>query len=165
MVVTYFGLGSNIGCRKRFLRKAKEKLQRVKDVNILKCSSFYFSEPIGGIPQPWFINGAIKAETALGAKELLRTCKEIENKLGRKKSKDLGPRIIDIDLLLFGNEVIKNADLKVPHPEIHLRKFVLLPLLELDKDLTHPEFDKSLKEYMDKLKEGGKVIKSVKKGF
>lgn len=165
MVNAFVGFGSNIGWREENLRVAKEKIQKFSELNLLKSSSLYFSEPVGGVNQPWFLNSAIELATTLDAEEIYEICKEVEEKLGRKETKNLGPRIIDIDLLLVGNMILDDPELKIPHPSLHKRKFVLLPLLELNNDLVHPKLDKPLAELLDQLDEEKRVVKSVKKRF
>lgn len=165
MVVTYIGFGSNIGCKEKNLRRAKEKLRGYSHLTFKKGSSFYFSEPVGNPNQPWFINCAARLITDLEAGEIFGICKDIEGSLGRKKSKKSGPRIIDLDILLVGNQVLQTPNLQLPHPELHKRKFVLLPLLELNEELRHPGLEKSLKNILNQMDQEKKVVKSAKKGF
>ncbi len=165
MVVTYIGFGSNIGWREKNLKRAKEKLLDYSHLTLEKGSSFYFSEPVGNSNQPWFINCAVQLITDLEAREIYGICKDIEESLGRKKSKMFGPRIIDLDLLLVGDQVLDTPNLQLPHPELHKRKFVLLPLLELNEELRHPGLEKPLEKILNQMNQEKKVVKSAKKGF
>jgi 2-amino-4-hydroxy-6-hydroxymethyldihydropteridine diphosphokinase len=134
---TYLSLGSNVGDRARNLRDAIAALGRA-GVHIVRVSSLYETEPVDYLDQAWFLNMAIQAETELGALELLRALRQIETQMGSKKLIAKGPRLIDMDILLYGDQVIDTPELQVPHPRMHLRRFVLEPLAEIAPNARHP---------------------------
>ena len=135
------GLGSNLGDREATLREALARLGEEEGVSVLAVSSFRETEPVGKVDQPNFVNAAAALETSLEARELLDRLLEVERGLGRDRGAEerWGPRTIDLDLLLFGEETIAEPGLTVPHPRLAERAFVLEPLLELDPDLTLPD--------------------------
>ncbi|MFP5298231.1 MAG: 2-amino-4-hydroxy-6-hydroxymethyldihydropteridine diphosphokinase [Actinomycetota bacterium] len=139
MTVAFIGIGSNVGDRVLFVRRAVDELEDTPGTQATKISSLYETAPIGGPPQRSFVNAVARIETGLGPRELLNVCKDIERKLGRDAS-DIrwGPRIIDLDVLLYGDEKVSEPDLEIPHPRLKERRFVLVPLLEIDPDLTDP---------------------------
>lgn len=136
MTVAYIGLGSNLGDRLANLRRAVVALDS-GDISVRKMSSVYETDPVGP-PQPDFLNAVCEVDTPLSAPELLKRLKSIEVDLGREARERWGPREIDLDLLLYGNEVINDPELKVPHQELTRRSFVLVPLLEVAPDLRLP---------------------------
>jgi 2-amino-4-hydroxy-6-hydroxymethyldihydropteridine diphosphokinase len=133
----YLSLGSNIGDREKNLRTAIDELPHA-GVAIAKVSSFYETEPVDLREQPWFLNCVVQAETHFDAFMLFRALREIETKMGSKKLVAKGPRLIDMDILLYGSETIDTPELQVPHPRMHLRRFVLVPLAEIAAEVTHP---------------------------
>ncbi|MBI3858969.1 MAG: 2-amino-4-hydroxy-6-hydroxymethyldihydropteridine diphosphokinase [Thaumarchaeota archaeon] len=141
MVDVFIGLGSNVGDREGNLRKAIELLN--EKMKLVKVSSMYETEPMYLKNQAWFVNCVAKLETDLTPKELLVYLEDIERKLGRQKSVRYGPRSIDLDILFYGNEVVEESDLKIPHPRIHERRFVLVPFVEIEPDHVHPIYGKS----------------------
>jgi len=138
----YLSLGSNIGDRAQNLRAATDELPHA-GVAVKKVSSFYETEPVDFREQPWFLNCAVEAETHFDAIMLLQALREIETKMGSKKLVAKGPRLIDMDILLYGAETIDTPELQVPHPRMHLRRFVLVPLAEIAPELVHPVLKKS----------------------
>jgi 2-amino-4-hydroxy-6-hydroxymethyldihydropteridine diphosphokinase len=133
----YLSLGSNLDDRAKNLRDAIAALANAR-VHVVRVSSVYETEPVDYLDQPWFLNCAVEAETELAALELLHALRGIETQMGSKKSIAKGPRLIDIDILLYGNEVIGTPELQVPHPRMHLRRFVLEPLAEIAPNVQHP---------------------------
>lgn len=131
MVICYLGIGSNLGDRRKNIRLAMQKINKLKDTKVLKTSKVTQSEPEGGPPQRDFLNSAIKIKTKLSAFKLLKALKKIEKELGREKTVKNGPRTIDLDILLYGNKIINRKDLKIPHPRMFEREFVIKPLLEI----------------------------------
>jgi 2-amino-4-hydroxy-6-hydroxymethyldihydropteridine diphosphokinase len=136
----FVGLGSNLGDRERTLRRAVEELGRLLDTEVRGVSSFRDTAPVGYVDQPRFLNGAVELETQLGARELLQELLRIERQLGRDRTQSPphGPRTLDLDLLLYGEERIQAPGLEVPHPRLHERRFVLEPLFDLDPGLFLP---------------------------
>ena len=149
----YIGLGSNLGDPAAQLRLALSALDRVKGISLKRCSAFYRTRPWGRTGQPEFINAVAEISTRLDAGQLLDCLQEIEQQLGRQADKShWGPRPIDLDLLLYGSEIIRTDRLIVPHPRMHQRMFVLVPLLELSANIEIPgcgpvdEFVEALKD-------------------
>src|SRR5947209_5751103 len=133
----YLSLGSNIGNREQNLRLAIGELPHA-GVAITRVSSFYETEPVDLREQPWFLNCVVEAETHFDPFMLLRALREIETKMGSKKLVAKGPRLVDMDILLYGSETIDTQELQVPHPRMHQRRFVLVPLVEIAADVVHP---------------------------
>ena len=152
MSIVYISLGSNLGNRVENIRRAKELVSREKQVKIKKESSIYETEPVGGPPQGYFLNQVIEIETNFTPRDLLRSLLEIERKLGRKRGINRGPRLIDLDILLFDDLILKEFDLEIPHPRLARRKFVLAPLAEINSEFYHPVLKKKLN---DLLKDSG----------
>ena len=140
----YLSLGSNLGDRESNLRAAIAKLPAA-GLGLAVVSSLYETEPVDYLDQPWFLNCVVEGETDLRPFELLHAVRGIENQLGSTKAFAKGPRILDIDILLFGNEVVDTPDLQIPHPRMIDRKFVLAPLAEIAPGLRHPSWPKDAK--------------------
>jgi 2-amino-4-hydroxy-6-hydroxymethyldihydropteridine diphosphokinase len=139
VAVAYVGLGSNLGDRAGSLRRALELLASIPGVEVVAVSSVRETDPIGYTAQPRFLNAAAAVETELGPRELLAALLDVEARLGRtREGPRFGPRTIDLDLLLYGAERLKEPGLEVPHPRLHERVFVLEPLAELDRGLEVP---------------------------
>lgn len=153
----FIGLGSNLGDRRRNIERAIEELRRSKLVKIIKISNLYETEPIGGPAQDKFLNGVAGIETKITPRVLLALLKIIENEIGRSPS-DIkwGPREIDLDILLCDDLVIDESDLKVPHPSLHLRSFVLEPFCEIAPHVMHPILKKNVAELFSELKSNTK---------
>ena len=132
------GLGANLGPREETIRRALELLAQAPGVDVVAVSELRETEPVGVVDQPRFLNGAAALETSLSARELLELLLEIEGTLGRVRVERWGPRLIDLDLLLYGAETIAEPGLRVPHPRLHERRFALEPLAELDPELAIP---------------------------
>ena len=157
----YVGQGSNLGERESMIRLALDDLARVPSTRLLRASSLYDTEPVGDADQPNFLNAVAQLETELTARQLLWNLQLIERRLGRVRTRRWGPRTIDLDLLLFGSQVVDEPELKVPHPELLRRSFVLVPLVELDPLLVHPVTGETLLAHLSRLKP---VRPPVKKG-
>ncbi|MDP2168474.1 MAG: 2-amino-4-hydroxy-6-hydroxymethyldihydropteridine diphosphokinase [Thermodesulfovibrionales bacterium] len=150
MPVVYIGIGSNMGGRKANCRKAVKLLIR-EGMRALKQSSMHETKPDGVKEQPLFMNMAVAAETDIPPHRLLKVLKSIEKELGRKETIRRGPRVIDLDILLYGDLILDEPDLKIPHPSMHKRGFVLKPLSEIAPDAVHPVLGKTVKELFEKL--------------
>lgn len=139
MTTSYIGIGSNVGDRPEFCRKAVKALDSSDGIRVTRVSSLYETAPVGGPPQRSFINVVAKVETDLDPRALLDACKKIEHRLGREPS-DIrwGPRVVDLDILLYGSEKVSEPDLEIPHARLKQRRFALVPLLEIDPNLTDP---------------------------
>ena len=133
----YLSLGSNVGDGAKNLQDAIAALRNA-GVLVVRISSLYETEPVDYLDQPWFLNCALEAQTEIGALDLLHALRGIETQMGSKKLIAKGPRVIDMDVLLYGNEVIDTPELQVPHPRMHLRRFVLEPLAQIAPDAQHP---------------------------
>jgi 2-amino-4-hydroxy-6-hydroxymethyldihydropteridine diphosphokinase len=144
----YLGLGSNIGDRIKNLESAIKRLEKNPLVAIGNASSFYETEPVGYKGQGWFVNQAVEIETAIAPLGLLRALQGIEKEMGRERRERWGPRIIDIDILFYGNLILAITELTIPHPHIHERRFVLVPLAEIAPSFMHPVFNKSIERLL-----------------
>ena len=144
-ILVHLGLGSNLGDRKEYLSMACNQL-RSEAVREFRASSIYKSEPLLKMPQPKYFNMVVCGLTVLSPQELLKKCQQIEINLGRIRRERWGCREIDIDILVYGNRIIDNDDLVIPHPEIENRSFILMPMLELSPDWFHPETGIKIKE-------------------
>jgi 2-amino-4-hydroxy-6-hydroxymethyldihydropteridine diphosphokinase len=135
----YLSLGSNVGDREANLRAAITALASAA-IEAKQVSSIYETEPVDFLDQPWFLNCVVEAETNLEPHALLQSLQAIESQLGNKKEFANGPRKIDLDILLYGSDTIATSNLQVPHPRMHLRRFVLTPLAEIAPNLKHPSW-------------------------
>jgi 2-amino-4-hydroxy-6-hydroxymethyldihydropteridine diphosphokinase len=144
MVFSYIGFGSNCGDREDHIRGALQMLIRSPSMEVLTFSSLYETEPAEGVGGGWFLNGVVQVRTLLEPRELLTLLQAIEEKLGRDTKNRGGPRTIDLDILLYGDHVVKEPLLTIPHPKLAGRPFVLVPLLEIDPSLQHPVQRRSL---------------------
>jgi len=147
----FVGLGSNLGEREALISQALDELAALPDTTLIRVSSLYDTEPVGVIEQPRFLNAVAMLDTELTARQLLWNLQRIEARLGRTRSQRWGPRTMDLDLLLYGDLVIEEADLRLPHPELARRAFVLVPLVELDPQLTHPASGLSVVQMLARL--------------
>ena len=157
--IAYIGIGSNIGDKVNQCKKAIFEVLKVDRNKLLAKSSLYKTKPIGYTSQDWFINGVIKIETDLEPLDLLQILKAIEVQLGRTETFRWGPRTIDLDILLFDDKEIETEELQIPHPHLHERQFVLLPMAEIDHHLIHPVLKKTVGELLENIKEDQEVEK------
>ncbi|MBX9765090.1 2-amino-4-hydroxy-6-hydroxymethyldihydropteridine diphosphokinase [Patescibacteria group bacterium] len=151
MVIAYLGLGSNMGNPRGQIETAVKNLSQCGVV--ISRSPLYKTEPMGDMLQDWFLNCVVKIDTSLSPRQLLEDIHAIENAMGRVRTVKNGPRTIDIDILLYGDEVISENDLEIPHPRFHERRFVLIPITDIAPLVVHPIFKKTasdlLKEVSD----------------
>lgn len=131
----FIGVGSNLGDKLKNINRSLELLIGRSDVVLINRSSFYMTDPVGYLEQDWFLNMVVEIETLLNPRELLSYLMAIENEMGRQREIHWGPRIIDLDILLYGQLEIKSPDLQIPHPRLRERAFVIVPLAEIAPDL------------------------------
>lgn len=152
--VAYIGLGSNLGPREKNIAAALNALQRTHGVRVEAASELYETDPVGGPDgQPKFINGAARLKTTLPPDRLLAILQQIELSLGRRPGPHWGPREIDLDLLLYDDLILSTENLTIPHPLMHERRFVLLPLTEIAPDVVHPTLQMTARGLRDALGE------------
>jgi 2-amino-4-hydroxy-6-hydroxymethyldihydropteridine diphosphokinase len=137
--IVFLSLGSNVGDRGKNLRAAIDALPGL-GVEVKKVSSIYETEPVDLLEQPWFLNCVVEGETTVPPATLLKELRVLERRMGSKKVVARGPRLIDLDILVYGAQTIDLPELQVPHPRVHLRGFVLAPLAEIAPDLKHPSW-------------------------
>lgn len=153
----YIGIGSNLGKKKENYLEALTRIANIPRTKIIKESSLYESEPVGDSKE-WYVNGVVEIETELKPDLLLQKCKNIERAMGRKKvRKKWGARIIDLDILLYDNLKLEKKNLKIPHTEMHRRKFVLVPLSEIGPQVVHPVLGGTISELLISLKDNKRV--------
>jgi 2-amino-4-hydroxy-6-hydroxymethyldihydropteridine diphosphokinase len=158
MVTAYIGLGSNLGSRQGNLNSAIRMLAEITEIEVVRVSELIETTPLGQADQPNYINAVTELRTALSAEDLLKTLINIETALGRKREGKWTSRTIDLDILLYGSEVVASHHLTIPHPQMHLRSFVLEGLAALNGDLIHPVIKESLNELTRRLNGGNFVI-------
>ena len=155
----YLSLGSNVGNRQANLEQAITQLANLGAV--VRRSAFYETEPMEVTDQPWFLNCAVELETELMPKQFIAAVLDVERSMGRKRTKKKGPRTIDIDVILFGKSIVEMKGLTVPHPAMHLRRFVLEPMVEIAPEVRHPVFKRSMRELRDALPAGSGQVKKT----
>ena len=155
--LVYLSLGSNVGDREAHLRDATVRLGTAG--RVVAVSSFYETEPVEFIQQPWFLNCVAALETSQTPRQLMTSLLHIEQEMGRTRVRKKGPRTIDIDILLLDNEQIVSEELIIPHPAMQQRRFVLEPLAELAPEAVHPVLKKTVRELLDALPPGQAVRK------
>lgn len=156
MPAVFLALGTNIGAREENLRAALQALQ--PQVSVTCASAVYETEPLYVTEQPKFLNMVVQAQTDLSPIALLTFLKTIEKDMGRTPSRRFGPRLIDLDILAYGGEIISSPELTVPHPRIAERAFVLRPLADIEAEWMHPQTGQSVAMMLTALREGGEVV-------
>lgn len=156
--IAFLSLGSNLGDSRALIRNALGEI-RAAGIKIIQVSSLYKTEPVDYLDQPWFINCVAKVETTLSAKRLLWILKCIERTMGRIRGKPKGPRLIDIDILLYENVVVRSTGLTIPHPRLTERRFVLVPLREIAPRVVHPVTGLSVSELLRNTEDKSRVIR------
>tara|TARA_Y100000588_G_scaffold292634_1_gene312044 strand:+ start:2005 stop:2499 length:495 start_codon:yes stop_codon:yes gene_type:complete len=154
------GIGSNLGSPAENCRKAVASLCESEEINVIKQSSLYESEPIGKKNQPWFVNTVIEIQTSLSPERLLKKLLNIEQQFGRTRNEKWGPRIIDLDILDYDGRIINSESLTLPHPEMLNRRFVLEPLSEISGSIIHPVQNKSIQSLLNELPKNP-VVKKI----
>ena len=154
----FIGLGSNLGDRPALLERG---LQSLADAGFGtdQRSALYLTEPVDAPPQDWFVNAVAEGHTALSPDELLAACLEVERALGRERAVHHGPRTLDLDILIYGDERREEPGLTLPHPRMHERRFVLVPLCELAPDLHHPRLGATMRELLDRCPDRSRVVR------
>ena len=154
----YIGIGSNLEDKRHNCLTAIEMIEQIPGCQLTGRSDWYLTKPVGVKGQEWYVNGVVSLSTKIPPKDLMRRLLAIESDMGRVRTKRWEPRIIDLDILLYGREVINEEDLTVPHPLMHLRKFVLEPLVQLAPDLIHPSLGVTMAELLGRMQNNGQEV-------
>ncbi len=157
-MLTYIGVGSNMGDALDHCRRAIRAIGADSRSRLLQCSPFYRTEPVGMKDQNWFINAVVAAETSLSPHEFLNFLLGIERRMGRERKERWGPRVIDLDILLFGDKILNEGGLEIPHPRMSERRFVLAPLWDIAPRLEHPVLHKTIADILSELETKEKVL-------
>ena len=157
--IAYIAIGSNIGNSRDNCIEAIREMSKNDSIKVISKSSFYQTSPISPIKQEWFINSVIKINTSLTPIKLLTNLLNIESAMGRVRKEKWGPRLIDLDLLFYDNQILNEEKITIPHPEISKRNFVLIPLCEIAENLNHPTLKKNIKTLLQESTDNAKVRK------
>ncbi|GJL54816.1 MAG: 2-amino-4-hydroxy-6-hydroxymethyldihydropteridine diphosphokinase [Nitrospirales bacterium] len=158
----FIGFGGNVGDRQELCDRAVALMGLLPQSQLLGLSSYYETQPIdpeGVLGHMWFYNGVAKLETALHPRQLCEICQETERALGRDEENQSGPRTMDFDILFYGQQIVNEPHLTIPHPRLHLRRFVLEPLVELDPHWNHPMFHQPVSALLEQLDDPSEVRK------
>jgi 2-amino-4-hydroxy-6-hydroxymethyldihydropteridine diphosphokinase len=155
----FIALGSNLGDRAEWLRKARARLSESTAIKMIRASAIYETEPVGKTAQPEFLNQVIEVRTALAAEDLLTQLLQIEKELGRVRKERWGPRLIDLDLLAYGQRQVQTQRLVLPHPELHRRRFVLEPWAEIAPEFIVPKFSVTVEALLKNCGDNNRVQK------
>jgi 2-amino-4-hydroxy-6-hydroxymethyldihydropteridine diphosphokinase len=158
MTTAYIGIGSNLKDKRHNCLRAVEMIEQIPGCKLTGCSDWYLTKPVGVKGQEWYVNGVVSISTKAPPRDLLVRLLSIESDMGRVRTKRWEPRIIDLDILLYGRKIINEEDLRVPHPLMHLRKFVLLPLVQLAPDLIHPSLGVTMTELLGEMQDNGQEV-------
>jgi len=156
-IVGFVGIGSNLGNPVVNCLRAIELVSSLDKVKLIQKSSLYRTEPVGFSGQDWFVNCVIEIRTVLPVYSMLNALQQIESSMDRIRVEKWGPRTIDLDILLYGQDILEDDELVIPHPELHKRRFVLAPLCEIAPYFVHPTFGISVKELLDGLQDKSEV--------
>ncbi len=148
----FIGIGSNLGEKERNIRRAVDEIAVMPFTKLITVSSLYDSEPVGEVEQGNFVNAVALVETDLQARRLLWNLMLIEQRMGRVRTVRWGPRTIDLDIVIYGKNIVEEDGLVIPHPELEKRAFVLIPLLEIEPDLVHPRTKEPIRKLLKKVK-------------
>ena len=158
--IAYISIGSNVGDCAQNCKNAMETIAATDGIELISRSRLFLTEPVDFREQPWFVNAMVKISTSLEPQALLAVLKRIEREAGRKEQKvKFGPRILDLDILFYGDSVINSDTLVLPHPRMHKRHFVLRPFCDIDPTVEHPVYKKNIQELFDMLDERGQKVR------
>lgn len=160
--IIYISLGSNVGDRHDFCDRALALMNLLPHTTVTGRSGYYETEPVGSeqlLGPMWFYNGVVRLETQLPAERVFDICQETERSLGRLDENRQGPRTMDLDILFFGQHTIHQPNLTIPHPRLHLRRFILTPMVELNAEWIHPVLNKSMEELLQQVSDSSQVQK------
>ena len=157
--VSWIGIGANLGNSLAICHKAVARIQSHPHIRVVAQSAFYRTEPIGPVRQSWYVNGVVAVESMTGPVALLRLLHHFEASFGRNRHREKrwGPRRLDLDLLFYGNRVIRRRNLRLPHPRLHQRRFVLRPLCDIAPSFVHPIFGKTVDTMLQEVDDDAKV--------
>lgn len=158
MKTAYIGIGSNLEDKSHNCLKAVDMIEGIPGCEVTGLSDWYLTKPVGVVGQDWFVNGVVSIATSLSAQDLLRELMAIETEMGRVRRKRWESRIIDLDILLYGQEIVNEENLTIPHPLMHIRKFVLVPMLQLGPDLIHPSLGMTMAELSGRIPKDDQVV-------
>ncbi len=158
MTIAYISVGSNSGDRMRNIERVLNVLKNF--FTIKKISSLYETEPVGVVSKEWFVNGVVKLDTDMKVEQFMAKLKQIENSMGRLRNVYGGPIVIDLDILFFGDKMLDHQDLFIPHFRLHKRRFVLVPLVEVEPELIHPSYGKTVSQLLEELP-NDKIVKKL----
>jgi 2-amino-4-hydroxy-6-hydroxymethyldihydropteridine diphosphokinase len=162
METAYIGIGSNLGNPERNCLEAVDRIREIPDCKVIGISKLYWTEPVGVDGQGWYVNCAASISTKVFPQALMEGLLAIEKHMGRVREEGRWmPRVIDLDILLYGREIIHEENLTVPHPLMHIRRFVMVPMVDLAPDLDHPSLGKSMSELLQNISEDGQVVQSM----
>lgn len=156
--ISYIGIGSNLGDKLFNCRYSIDKINQLPGCHVSAVSAIFKTEPVGVTGQPWYANCVVELSTTQGPSQLLKGLLSIESDMGRIRKKRWEARIVDLDILLFGQEIIESDNLIIPHPLLHKRQFVLEPLYQLAPDLVHPVLKLTMNQLLNKLPKGPSVV-------
>jgi 2-amino-4-hydroxy-6-hydroxymethyldihydropteridine diphosphokinase len=162
MVLAYLGVGSNLGNRLAFMRGGRDFLCAKAGIELEGASAVYETEPQGGpADSPLFLNAVLAVRTSLSPRELLEACRAVEDEFGRVRSGTCMPRTLDIDILLYDDRIVDEEDLQIPHPRLHERLFVMIPLYEIAPDCLHPQLHETIGDLIRQF-DGGKAVELLR---
>ncbi len=166
MTIAYLSIGSNLGDRYANCIRGREQVDTLDHTRVVAVSNFYRTEPVDFLDQAWFVNAALKIETGLDPFQLIEGLKQIEQCLGQgEKQVRFGPRIIDLDIVLFGERVVHTDRLVIPHPRMHKRCFVLKPLCDIAPRIVHPTWGKTMTQLLQLIEnDPGQAVRDYVKG-